>query len=134
MSNPLSFLLLRFLFEAQTLLSNMAANWNGQIEGWRKSFPSSPAKKHILLSWRLNCLLYSNIMYHMFFPQILANKLLVTNVSFYVSSHHVTVKQSVIIGRNLPGNLIVFLVKISSYTNKCDSVENKKGTRFSCMA
>ena len=37
-SNLLSFLLFRVFFEVQTLLSNMAANSNGQIEGRRESF------------------------------------------------------------------------------------------------
>ena len=63
---------------------------------------------------------------HMLFSQIITAKLLAANLSFYVSSRHLTVKQSVKIGRNLPDNLSIFLVKISSCTNNYDSVENKK--------
>ena len=63
---------------------------------------------------------------HMLFSQIITTKLPAANLSFYVSSRHLTVKQSVKIDLNLPDNLSIFLVKISSYTNNYDSVENKK--------
>ena len=36
-------------------------------------------------------------------------------------------KQSVIISRNPPDNLSIFLLKIGSCTNNYDSVKNKKG-------
>ena len=62
---------------------------------------------------------------HMLFSQIITAKLLAANLSFYVSSRHLTVKQSVKIDRNLLDNLSIFLVKISSCTNNYDSVENK---------
>ena len=50
------------LFEVQTLLSNMAAITNGQIEGRAESFLLLPTKKAYFLISTVKSLLYSKIM------------------------------------------------------------------------
>ena len=72
---------------------------------------------------------------HMLFSQILRRKLRERNVSFYISSRHVTVKQSVTISRNLSNNLSMFLLKISNCKNNYDSKHEMFSLdKFSCMA